>query len=409
MNNMFTGRIALRYLRGKGSANAVPILSRISMVAIAVSSAAMIVVFSVFNGLESIVKDSYHAFYPDIKISVARGKFFRMDSATLNLIRHMDGVKVLCTVIEDNVIANHSDQQKVITLKGIENDYFNVNNVRDYIVQGDSMVSAGSPNTAIAGIHIINELGLDVNTPCYFVLYYPNPDIINPTADPIGAFQTLKLHPAGVFHVLDDLDNTYVLAPLALAQGLFHRAGYFSSVEISSNPGKAEYIKKQIRLLLGSSYRVETRYEQNRTMYMVMAAEKWAVYAILVLVLLIASFNMIGALSMLVLEKQKDIAILRAMGALPSTVRKIFLMEGILWSLVGGVSGIILGSMICLAQVKSGALKMGGSFLVDAFPVQMQWPDFLLVFVTIFMVGLLTSWFPAIRAAKAIDPSLKSS
>jgi len=409
MKNRFIARIAFRYLRGKGSANAVPILSRISMVAIAVSSAAMIVVFSVFNGLESIVKESYHAFYPDIKISARRGKFFEMDSVKLHAISQVANVKHISRVIEDNVISNHSDQQKVITLKGIENDYFDVNNLRQFIVQGDSSVQVGSPNTAILGIHIINELGLDVNGPTYFLLYYPNPDVTNPTADVLNAFQTLKLHPAGVFNVQDDLDNTYVLAPLVLVQNLFSRPGHYSSIQISVAPGSEERVRTALQKVVGDGYRVETRYEQNRTMYMVMAAEKWAVYAILVLVLLIASFNMVGALSMMVLEKQKDIAILRAMGALPGTIRAIFLAEGILWSLVGGISGILLGSIICFAQLESGVLKMGGSFLVDAFPVKMLWPDYVLVFATIFMVGLCTSWYPAIRAARAVDPSLKSN
>jgi lipoprotein-releasing system permease protein len=260
------------------------------------------------------------------------------------------------------------------------------------------------------GMHIINELGADVNNPgSYITLYYPNPDLTNPGADLTEAFQTLKLHPAGMFHVQEDFDNTYVLAPLSLVQALFRKQGKFSSVEISAAPGSAEEIKDQLQHILGSGFRVATRYEQNRTMYMVMGAEKWAVYAILLLVLLIASFNMVGALSMLVLEKQKDIAILRAMGTLPVTIRKIFLLEGMLWALVGGLSGILLGWAICFAQQRYGLLKIGGSFLVDAFPVKMLWTDFALVIATIITVGLLASWYPAMRAAKAVDPSLKSA
>jgi len=409
MNGTLVWQLAFRYLRGKRSANAVPILSRISMVAIAVSSGAMIIIFSVFNGLESVVKDLYKAFYPDIKISVARGKFFGMDTTKLASISHISGVQNITTVIEDNVFANNQDQQKVIMLKGIENNYFNVNNIRQYIIQGVDSVSTGDPYTAIAGMRIMNELGADVNNLTYIKLYYPNPAITNPGADLLSAFQTLKVHPAGVFRIQDEFDNKYILAPLTLVQELFREQGRYSSVEISADPDAIQHIKKQLQQMLGSAYRVETRYEQNRTMYMVMGAEKWAVYAILLLVLLIASFNMVGALSMLVLEKQKDIAILRAMGALPATIRRIFLLEGMLWSLVGGVSGILLACAICLAQEKFGFIKLGGSFLVDAYPVKIEFADILLVIITILAVGLLTSWYPSIRATKAVDPSLKSA
>jgi len=409
MNGTLIWQLAFRYLRGKRSANAVPILSRISMVAIAVSSAAMIIIFSVFNGLESVVKDLYKAFYPDIKISAVRGKFFPMDTAKLTAIKQISGVQNVTTVIEDNVFANNHDQQKVITLKGIENNYFKVNDVRQYIVQGDDSVSSGEPYTAIAGLRIMNELGADVNNLTYIMLYYPNPAVTDPGTDPMSAFQSLRLHPSGVFRIQDEFDSKYILAPLPLVQDLFHEHDRYSSIEISADPNVAPTIKKQLQQLLGNSFRVETRYEQNRTMYMVMGAEKWAVYAILLLVLLIASFNMVGALSMLVLEKQKDIAILRAMGAIPATIRKIFLLEGMLWSLVGGVSGILLACGICVAQQKSGFVKLGGAFLVDAYPVKIEFADLLLVFATILMVGLLTSWYPSFRATRATDPTLKST
>jgi len=380
------------------------------MGAIAVSSGAMIIIFSVFNGFESVVKDLYKAFYPEIKISAARGKFFNIDSAKLRAIGQIQGVKSYTPVIEDNVFANNQDQQKVIFLKGIENNYFNVNDVRQYIVQGDDSVSAGDVHTAIAGMRIMNELGADVNTLSYIMLYYPNPSVTDPTADPLSAFQSLKLHPAGVFRIQDEFDSKYVLAPLSLVQELFHQPGSYSSVEVSADAGSIKKIKEQLRQLLGSAYKVENRYEQNRTLYMVMGGEKWAVYAILVLVLLIASFNMVGALSMLVLEKQKDIAILKTMGTLPATIRKVFLLEGILWALVGGLIGIALGCIICLVQEKYGFVKLGGgSFLMDAYPVKIVFSDILMVLATILTVGLLTSWYPALRATKTTDPTLKSA
>ena len=409
MDRRLIWQLAFRYLRGKRSANAVPILSRISMVAIAVSSAAMIIIFSVFNGLESLIKDRYKAFYPDVRISVARGKFFPLTNVSLDSIKHIDGVNNVTGVIEDNVIALSNNQQIVIVLKGITNNYFDVNDLRHYIA-GDTIVSTGNPYTAIGGIHILHELAADINNTFSTIeLYYPNTKITNVADNPLETYQSLKLHPAGAFMVSDEFDDKYILAPLSLAQGLFREPGHYSSIELSIAPQKLTQIKVALQKIFGSNYKVEDRYEQNRTTYQVMSTEKWVVVAILVMVLLIASFNMIGALSMLVLEKQKDIAILKAMGALPATIRKIFLLEGVLWSLVGGMSGILLGALICVLQQKFGLIKLNGSFMVDAYPVKIQLQDIALVVCIIAAVGLLTSWYPAMRATKTVDPTLKSA
>jgi len=410
MDGTLIWQLALRYLRGKRSANAVPVLSRISMVAIAVSSGAMIVVFSVFNGMEGVVKELYKAFYPAIRITAARGKFFAGDPARIAAIRKIEGVLQVTTVIEDNAIVNNtnSKEQKVITLKGIENSYFKVNDITDDIT-GEDTVSTGHPFTAIAGTHILNELGADIHNVFSTIdLYYPNPESKTFTASP-EAYQSLKVHPVGAFHVSDEFDGKYILLPLPLAQTLLRQEGKCSSIEISTDPDAAAQVKARLQQLFGSAYNVETRYEQNKTMYMVIGGEKWAIYAILVMVLLIASFNMVGALSMLVLEKQKDIAILKAMGAQQSTIRSIFLLEGMLWSLVGGLSGIGLGVLLCLIQQQFGIISMGGSFLMDQYPVELQLFDFVLVISTIMAVGLLTSWYPAMRATRATDPTLKSA
>lgn len=411
MDRTLIWQLAFRYLRGKRSANAVPILSRISMLAIAVSSAAMIIIFSVFNGLETIAKDMYKAFYPDLSISVVKGKFFEVDSAKLNAVKQINGVKNVTLVIEDNVLANDIDntQMKALTLKGIDNKYFAVNEVKQYITQGSDSVSA-IHHTAIAGFQVINQLGLDINfIDSKIVLYYLNPTITNPEADPASAYQELQLHPDGVFKVQDEFDTKYVLAPLPLVQDLFHEQGKYSSIEISAEPGSAEKIKEKLQQTFGSTYKVATRYEQNSSLYSVMTGEKWGIYFILLLVLLIASFNMVGALSMLVIEKQKDIAILKAMGADQRDIRAIFLLEGVLWALIGGLTGIILGIGICLAQQKFSIVKLQGDFSVPAYPVEIHPSDLLLVIVTIFTVGILTSWYPAGRATKTIDPSLKSA
>lgn len=388
-----------------------PVLSRISMVAIAVCSAAMIIIFSAFNGIEALIKHNCSMFYPDIRVSAAKGKFFAMDEAMQKTIGATDGVEVVTTAIEDNVFADNHGQQKVIVLKGIERNYFEVNDIRDSIVQGDDTVSAGHPYTGIGGSHLLNELGIDVDDVfAYTELFYPNPRITNPELDPLNAYQTLRLHPSGRFRIQDDFDSKYLFTPLSLAQKLFAAEGRYSSIEIKTKPGVANKVSSRLKELLGQDWKVETRSEQNKTLYMIISTEKWAIYAIMVMVLLIATFNMVGALSMLVLEKQKDIAILRAMGATDNALKIIFRLEGILWSLVGGVAGILIGTLTVVAQKQFGLVKVGAEgSLIDTFPVALKATDDVLVFIALVGIALLMSWYPSVRAARAVDPTLKST
>ncbi len=410
MNRTLIWQLAFRYLRGKRSANAVTILSRISMVAIGVSSAAIIIIFSVCNGLTSLTKDQYKGFYPDIRVTTARGKFFPVDTAKLTAIRKIKGVRFVTCAIEDNALAINGNQQKVITVKGIDSNYMLVNDLGQYIKRGDTAVSEGpAAPTCIAGRVIFNELGVDITNLISITINYPDPTIKDPSADPLSAYRSIGLQPAGVFSITDEFDSKYLLAPLRLVQGLFHAPGQCSSIEIKTDDAYTGHVQQELKELWGNQYKVETRFEQNRTIYMLLSGEKWAIYGILILVLLIASFNMVGALSMLVLEKQKDIGILKAMGADAKTIRTIFLFEGTLWSLAGGIAGIAIGTLLCLLQQKYGFIKMGSSFVVDAYPVEIQVPDILLDLLTIFSVGLLAAWYPAMRANRITDISLKST
>ncbi len=411
MNRTLVWHLALRYVRGKRSANVVPILSRISMVAIAVGSGAMIILFSVFNGFASLVKDLYVAFYPQVKVSVVKGKFFSLDNAQLNSIKHLPGVQNIAIVIEDNVLASSDPNEQIVTIKGIDSNYFRVNTARSYINQGRDSVSIYPLPTAIVGQHIANTLGLDVdNAFSKLTLYYLNNSSVSSAVDIASATKSLILKPDGTFRVNDEFDSKFVLAPLSLVQDFFNQSGKYSSIELKlNNEVSANKVKSELQGLLGSAYKVQTRYEQNETIYSVMSTEKWVVYAVLVLVLIIASFNMVGALSLLVLEKRRDMTMLKAMGAQPATIRTIFILEGILWALLGGAIGILLGAIICMGQQHFKWIKMTGSFIVDAYPIKMLPTDFLLVIATIIIVGLLASLYPAIRATRVDDPTLKST
>lgn len=404
MNRTLVWQLAIRYLRGKRAGNAVPILSRISMTAIAVSAGAMIVLFSVMNGFEALVSDLYKAFYPQVKITAAKGKFFAFDDAQLAAVRGVDGVAAVTKCIEDNVLLNSNDEQKVATIKGVDANYYSVNDIRQYIVDGADSVSAYPTPTAIVGMHIANDMAIDINNVFNTMrMYYANTDVENLSLSPQSSFKMLELKPEGIFRVQDDFDSKYVLAPLSVVQGLLQAEGKYASVELKLQPGADEDdVKEALQKRLGTGYKIQTRFEQNSTMYMIMRTEKWAVFAILVLVLLIASFNMVGALSMLVLEKQKDISILRAMGASPSAIRNVFIAEGVLWAFTGGLAGIILGGILCFLQQQFSLIKMQGSFIIEAYPVALQASDFALIICTVMLVGLLASLYPALKAKRTL-------
>lgn len=423
MANNLVWQIALRYLRGKRSANVVPVLSRISMGAIAVGSCAMIILLSVFNGFDFLVRDLYKAFYPDIKITASRGKFFTPTAKVYSAIKDAGGVTEYTNVMEDNVLLRSDEDQCVATIKGVDNHFFSVNDIKPYIKDGsDSIVTFVQPEqvtvadtdislpqaNTIMGSELMSQLGLDPENPFSMVMvYYLSGSEAGAT---ISAYRALKLRADGAFRIQEEFDSKYLLTALPSVQELFNAEGKLSSIELKLQKGAdAEEVRNAIANKLGTSFKVETRYEQNRTLYMVMSTEKWAMFAILVLVLLIASLNMIGALSLLVMEKQKDMAILKAMGAEPRLVRNIFIGEGILWSLMGGGIGLISGTLICLGQQYFHFIELPGAFIIDSFPVHIKLADYPAIIATVILVGIMAAWFPARRAMRSEPTGLRSN
>jgi lipoprotein-releasing system permease protein len=232
-------------------------------------------------------------------------------------------------------------------------------------------------------------------------VHYPNADAGNIALNPLNAVSTLELRPHGIFKVQEEFDQRYVLATLPIVQKLFGAEGEWSSLEIRLAPGAdKKAVQTRLRQLLGNGFIVETRYEQNRMLNSVMRTEKWATYVILLFVLLIASVNMIGAMSLLVLEKGRDMALLTAMGARSGAIRAIFLLEGMLWAAVGGGIGLIAGALLCLGQQRWGWIRLQGGFIIEAYPVAMRPLDFLVIIATVLAVGLIAAAYPAIRAGK---------
>lgn len=397
--------IAWRYFIGKKSAQAINIISWISMAAITIATAAMIILFSVFNGIETITKDMFVAFYPDIKIVPATGKFKQVATDAFNEALQHPNIDAYSKTIEDMALIANETQQKIATIKGVSQSWFYVNAVDKAISEGSAdfnTYTAMAP--AVVGGRIAQALDLSAdNFMAAFNVYYPKAGM-EYSINPADAFSNLHLAPIGQFRVEPVIDDQYVIIPYQVALTLFDQpANAISSIDIAvKDEGKLPQTIKDLKATTGNEYLILDRYEQNKTLYMIINTEKWAIYAILVLVLLIASFNLIGSLSMLVLEKQQDVQILKAMGASSSLIFKIFLNTGLIITGIGAFLGLLIGFLIALGQQQFEWISMGEGFIVDGYPVAFKWTDFILIIATVTVVGFIAAYFPARKASKPI-------
>ncbi len=396
-------QFATRYFWAKKSTNAINIIAWVSVCAIAVGTAALFIILSVFNGFSELVASLYASFYPNLKIMPAQGKQLYLDSATLQKIQAIPGVVHFSEVIEEKAVLSYNNEPTIAILKGVDSSYVYVSGVKNKIVRGKYETMAGGMPEGVFGYDLEGAMGIDVTRGDIPVtVYVPRPGA-DATALPEQALNSDVLFPVGAFAIQQDFNTQYVITHIDFLRRLLSmQPGQMSALEVAIGPQASDQeIRKTLQQLLGSKFVVQTRFEQNQSLFAIMQTEKWVVYIILSFVLVIAAFNMIGSLSMLVIEKQKDVTILKAMGAHNRLVLRIFLAEGLLIAGFGALGGFILGFTICILQKRFGILKLGGtSFLVDAFPVSMHVQDFLLILVTILGIGLAASWYPARRAAR---------
>lgn len=399
-----TIQIAWRYFKGKKSTQAIQLISWVSIVAMAVGTAALLIVLSVFNGFEGFIKSLYSDFYPMIKITAERGKHFEPDSTLIFQLSNMNGVKEVSQTLEGKVLLTNDVRQTIVTMKGIDRAYEQVTGMSGKVRYGvmDFTKSADVP-PIVLGIGVANKLGASEETHLPISAYtftHGSTNLLNPSS----GYQSMLFQVSGVYVLQEEIDNQYVFAPLNMVGELLGKQGKLSSIELSLNKeADAGRIKEKLgTLLTAKSLKAETRYEQNKTFYFILRNERWAVFAILTLMLIIASFNIVGCMSMLVIDKEKDIAILQAMGMTKSRLSMVFVQTGILLSVVGGLIGMVLAIIICLAQQQFGFVKLGGegSFLIDAYPVKLQWTDFLLVFTTVVIIAFLASLWPSVKATQ---------
>jgi lipoprotein-releasing system permease protein len=378
------------------------VISWISILAIIVGTAALILVLSVFNGFEDLVKSLYSSFYPDIRISATQGKQIALTQQQLDKIRSVRGVKALTLTAEEKAFLQNGEAQSIVYLKGVDHNYPTVTNVGEYIVAGEFNTGNQDNPLLVLGAGIENAIGVQADRNLSpLTIYLPRKTEVS-LSDPLQSINADTVNTAGVFVIQQEFDNKYVLTNLDFVRSMLEMPrDVYTAAEILLQPGAdPDALKRLLQKDLGEAYSVLTRYEQNRSLYAVMRTEKWVIYAILSLILVVAAFNMIGALTMLVLEKQKDIYIIHSLGGSRSLIQKIFLSEGLLIAIIGGVVGMALALIIAWAQVNYKLIPLqGGTFLIDYFPVKLRLGDFLLVSATILVIALIASWVPARKAA----------
>jgi lipoprotein-releasing system permease protein len=400
---------AWRYFKAKKTTNAINIISWISILAIAVGAAALILVLSVFNGFEDLVKSLYADFYTDIRIAPAKTKFLTLTPAQLAQIQGTSGVKKISLIAEEKAVLVNENFQSIIYLKGVDDAYTQVSGLAKHIAKGKFDVGTVDKPSLVLGAGIENAVGVEpgINmTP--LTVYLPNLQASGFSG--LDALNSYNANVSASFMLQQDFDNKYAITNIAFVKYMLNlKPDEYSAVELAlTNPKKTDKIKDELQSILGSNYKVQTRFQQNQSLYTVMQIEKWVIYGILSLILIVAAFNMIGALTMLVLEKQKDISVLKALGADENYIQRIFLNEGFVLAAVGGGSGIIIAIGICWLQIKYRLVKLtGGSFIIDYYPVKLIPTDFILVITTIITIAILAAWIPSRKASKQLF-SLKS-
>ncbi|HEY4108363.1 ABC transporter permease [Puia sp.] len=399
MNFLF----AWRYFRAKKSTNAINIIAWVSVSAIVVGAASLILVLSVFNGFEDLVKSLYTSFYPDIKVSPISGKNLTLTADQIKKLRSVNGVGALSLVAEDKGILENEGAWVPAYIKGVDANYTKVSGVGQTLERGKFETGTGDHPQAILGSGIANTLGVEAEKELLPLgVYLFRRGSKDYSADPMASMNHEALATSGMFRIQQDFDEHYVITNIEFVKRMVGLGpNEYSGAELSvTDPEQAPVIKQAITQLLGAGYKVQTRYEQNQSLYNVMGTEKWVIYIVLSLILIVAAFNMVGALTMLVWEKQKDIHVLKALGANNGMIQRIFLTEGLLLALMGGIGGILLAVIVCVLQIRYKLIPLqGGSFLIDYYPVKLVATDFLLVLSTIGVIALLASWLPARRAA----------
>ena len=403
--------IARRYLFAKKSHHAINIISGISVLGVAVATMAMVVTLSVFNGFQDLVADLFTAFDAELRVTPADGQTVSIKDAALLELKKNDAVEVYTPVLEGQALVVQNGRQQVVTIKGVADNFTKQTRIEEILYgDGSFCLHADILEYGVLGIQLAQQLGLSAFFEDPLQIYAPKPGERVNIGNPLSSFNHDELQSPGVVFMVRQAkyDANYILTSLGFAQRLFDRQGRVSSVELKLKNGlKADKVKAQLKAQLGERFKVEDRYEQQNDVFRVMRIEKLISYFFLSFILLVACFNIIGSLSMLMIDKRQDIQTLRSLGANDSQICTIFRLEGHIISLAGALLGLVLGTVLCWIQQEYGIVTMGdseGSFIIETYPVSVYLTDILLVLVTVLAVGWLAIWYPVkYLAGKILD------
>lgn len=398
--------IAKRYFIAKKSHNVINIITWIAITGVSIVTAALIVVLSAVNGIEHLVLDLFNSFDPQIKITVKEGKTFDPTTAQFDELRKLENVAFYTEILEENALLKHQDKQYIATIKGVSENFREMSRLDTMLVDGNFELIRNGAYFSVIGQGVAYNLGINLLNYIDPIQIYVPQRTKKTALNPEEAFKNMPVYASGVFSIQHDFDSKYIIVPIELTRELLNYSKEVTSIELAfTSEANLSDIQDKIKLILGEDYDVKDRFEQHDFLYKIMKFEKLAAFLILSFILLIATFNVIGSLTMLIIDKKKDLKILWNMGASTITIRKIFFIEGMIISVTGAIIGIVLGLILCLIQIHFEVVKFGGSFVMEAYPVKLDLLHFVYVFLTVITIGAFAAWYPARQITKKHLPS----
>lgn len=387
--------IARRYLFAKKSHNVINVISLISSAGVALGTMALIVVLSVYNGFEGLIKTLYNSYEPDLLILPAKGKSFIPEGKVFDFLKSSPQISSYCEVVEENIFLRYRNEEAIATMKGVDSSFLNNKRLNDFIIEGEFALKFGELPQAVVGRGVAAQTGINIHFVDPLILYYPDRESDISLLNPSASLNSEKIYPSGIFSIESGIDKKYIFVPIEVARRLLGYDKDATALEINlTKESDVVSFEKSLEKMAGDNLIIKNRYEQRETVYKMMKTEKLAIYVILIFILTIISFNIYGSLSMLIIEKREDSETLKAMGAREKTVRDIFLLEGWLISLAGVVTGAVLGVAITLLQKYFGIVPMPGNFIVDSYPVVLKLSDIALSVSGVAVIGYIAARLP---------------
>lgn len=401
--------IAQRYFFSRKKKNFINIISNISMIGVGIGTMALVIVLSVFNGLEDLFRSLYGTFNAEIQIKAAEGKFFELTPTLIADIEKVEGIESVAQVIEDNALLTYRNAQHIVKMRGVSDNFLHQNGLDSVIIAGKLVLHENNADYAVMGVGVQNMLSVPLSDNFEALqVWYPNNTKKTIDLNSPNAYLRKNIRPSAVFAIEQQYDNNYIFVPLTFAQDLIQAGNKRTSLEIKTVAGSSiKRVQAALQELLGNKFLVQNRDQQHANLLRAIQIEKLFVYITFSFILAIASFNIFFSLTMLAIDKKKDVAVLYAMGATSSFIRRLFMTEGVIIACTGAFTGIVLGFIICWLQQTFGIVSMGmQTSVVDAYPVRMRFSDFALTGFTIMLIVFFASFFPARQAANNADVKL---